>query len=89
LTLSPLGVAYTGSFTITAVGGPVSYSVSVPAGEVYLSLSARTGTLKAGGTAVISVTVIPNPTGPPPAYYNTVTINPGGITVVIYYPPSG
>jgi RNA polymerase sigma factor (sigma-70 family) len=89
LTQSPLGVAYTGSFTVTAVGGPVSYSISVPTGEVYLSLSALTGNLKAGGTRVISVTVVPNPAGPPPAYYNTVTVNPGQISVTVYYPPSG
>jgi len=86
---SPLGLAFTGSFTISATGGPVLYSISVPAAEVYLSLSVSTGTLKAGGTRVISVTVIPNPLGPPPAHYNTVTVNPGGVTVVIYYPPSG
>ena len=62
----------------------------MPTGEqVYLSLSSVTGTIKAGRTRVITATVVPNPNGPPPAYYNTLTINPGGVTVVVEYPPSG
>jgi hypothetical protein len=90
LAQSSPGGPYTGAFTITTVGGPVSYSISVPASEqAYLSMSTLNGTIKAGGTRVITATVLPNPNGPQPAYYNAVTISPGGITVVVYYPPSG
>src|SRR5215469_8987355 len=90
LAQSVLGGPYTGTFTLTAAGGPVSYDILVPAGEqIYLSLSSVAGTIKAGGTRVVTATVVPNPNGPPPAYYNTVTIDPGGVTVVVEYPPSG
>jgi RNA polymerase sigma factor (sigma-70 family) len=90
LTQPATGGPYSGSFTITAVGGPVSYSISMPAGEQpYLSLSQPAGTLQAGETQAITVTVVPNPNGPPPAFYNQVTVDPGGIAVTILYPPSG
>jgi hypothetical protein len=90
LTQPATGGPYTGSFTLTAAGGPVSFSISVPAAEqAYLSLSSLKGTIKAGESLVIAVTMIPNPTGPAPAYYNTVTVDPSGVTVVVYYPPSG
>jgi len=75
---------------ITAVGGPVSYSISLPAGEQsYLSLSQLAGKLQAGETQAIVATVVANPNGPPPAFYNTVTLDPGGVIVVVEYPPSG
>jgi RNA polymerase sigma factor (sigma-70 family) len=90
LTQSALGGPYGGTLTITAQGGPVSYSISVPSAErPYLSLSPLTGTLTASQSKVISVTVIPVPNGPRPAYANQVTVDPGGISVLIEYPPSG
>jgi hypothetical protein len=90
LAQSATGGPYTGTFALTAVGGPVSYSISVPAAEQpYLSFSQLTGTVDAGLTQVVTATVVPNPNGPPPSFYNPVTINPGGITVVVEYPPSG
>jgi RNA polymerase sigma factor (sigma-70 family) len=90
LAQSTSGGPYTGTFTITAVGGPVSYSISMPVAEqAYVTMSKSGGTLKAGASLAITATVIPSPNVPPPAYYNTVTFNPGGITVVVYYPPSG
>jgi hypothetical protein len=62
----------------------------VPSGEqVYLTLSPLGGTLKAGASGVITATLVPDPNGPPPAYYNPVTIDPGGITITLVYPPSG
>jgi RNA polymerase sigma factor (sigma-70 family) len=85
LTTSLLG-PYTGTFTLIAVGGPVSYSIAVPASEqAYFSLSPLSGTLQAGVTQPITVTV----TGRPPNFSNPVTIDPGGITVILDYPPSG
>jgi len=90
LTQPAAGGPYTGSIMITAVGGPVSYSISMPAGEQsYLSLSQLAGKLQAGETQAIVATVVANPNGPPPAFYNTVTLDPGGVIVVVEYPPSG
>jgi len=90
LTQSPLGGPYAGTFTITAQGGPLSYSISVPASEqAYLSLNPVSGTLKAGSSRVVTATVTPSPNGPPPAYFNTVIVDPGGVSVALLYPPSG
>ena len=90
LTQSPLGGPYTGSFTLTAQGGPVTYSISMSSTEqAYLSLSPLTGTLQAGTSQVITATVTPNPNGPRPLFSNPVTVEPGGITVIVEYPPSG
>jgi RNA polymerase sigma factor (sigma-70 family) len=90
LTQSPLGGPYSGSFTISAQGGPVTYSISVPGSEQpYLSLSPLTGTLKAGASRLITATLTPSPNGPPPAFSNPVTIDPGALTVILEYPPSG
>jgi RNA polymerase sigma factor (sigma-70 family) len=87
---SPLGGPYTGTFTLTAQGGPVTYSILVPASEqAYLSLSPLTGTLQAGTSQVITATLTPNPNGPRPAYSNSLTVEPGGINVTVDYPPSG
>ncbi|HTA01687.1 MAG TPA: sigma-70 family RNA polymerase sigma factor [Streptosporangiaceae bacterium] len=87
---SPLGGPYIGTFTLTAQGGPVTYSILVPASEqAYLSLSPLTGTLQAGTSQVITATLTPNPNGPRPAYSNPLTVEPGGINVTVDYPPSG
>jgi RNA polymerase sigma factor (sigma-70 family) len=87
---SPLGGPYTGTFTLTAQGGLVTYSISVPASEqAYLSLSPLTGTLQAGTSQLIKATLTPNPNGPRPAYSNPVTVEPGALTVTVDYPPSG
>jgi RNA polymerase sigma factor (sigma-70 family) len=84
------GGLYTGTFTITAQGGPVSYTISVPAAEqAYLSLSPLTGRLKAGTSQLITATLTPNPNGPRPAFSNPVTVEPGAVTVILEYPPSG
>jgi RNA polymerase sigma factor (sigma-70 family) len=90
LTQSSLGGPYTGTFTLTAQGGSVTYSISVPSTEqAYLSLSPLTGTLQAGTSQVITATLTPNPNGPRPLFSNAVTVEPGGITVTVDYPPSG
>jgi RNA polymerase sigma factor (sigma-70 family) len=90
LTQSPLGGPYTGTFTLTAQGGPASYSISVATSEkAYLSLTPVSGTLKAGSSRVITATVTPSPNGPPPAYFNMVTVDPGDVSVILLYPPSG
>ncbi len=90
LTQSAPGATYTGTFTITAQGGPVSYAISVPSSEqAYLSLSPLTGTIKSGASQVIAATLTPDPNGPRPAFANPVAIDPGAVSVVLEYPPSG
>ena len=68
---------YTATFTLTAVGGPVTYSISPPSSDV--TLTPATGTIKAGQQQVITVTA-----DSAAGYYYTATISPGSITVTIY-----
>jgi RNA polymerase sigma factor (sigma-70 family) len=90
LVQSPLGGRYSGTFTITAVGGPVTYSIALSTAEQsYLTLSPLTGNLAAGQQQTITADLTPNPNGPRPLFYNPVTLTPGGATVVLEYPPSG
>jgi RNA polymerase sigma factor (sigma-70 family) len=74
-------VPATGTFTLTAVGGPVTYSIKVPTTD--LALSPLSGTLSAGQQQVISVTA--SATAATLEY--TVTVNPGDIAVTIYNTP--
>jgi len=86
---SPTGGSSTGAFTLTASGGPVTFAIVVPASESYLSVSPASGKLSAGQSLQVTVTLTPNPTGPAPASSNTLTVNPGGITVTVQYSPAG
>jgi len=72
------GGPFTGTFTLTASGGPVSYSITVPTS---LSASPMSGTLKAGQTVTITVTGNGDDEQP-----TTLTVNPGGIQVTVEYP---
>ncbi len=83
------GGPYSGTLTITAEGGPVTYAITVPGTESYLGLSPASGKLAAGQGQVLTVTLVPNPNGPRPMFDNTVTVNPGGLVVTVYYPPAG
>jgi hypothetical protein len=86
---SPQTPPYTGTFMLTAMGGPVTYSVSVPSSEQpYMTITPASGTLGAGQQQVMTVTVS-STANPKPPYRNTATVNPGGIVVIIYYTPSG
>jgi hypothetical protein len=86
----PLVVAspspYSATFTITAQGGPVAYSISAP-GEPYLIITPATGQLQPGQQAQVTVSVTANASPPPPGF-PTVTIEPGNIVITIYYKPS-
>jgi RNA polymerase sigma factor (sigma-70 family) len=78
---------YTGSFQITAVGGPVSgYSIEDPAPSGDLSISPSGGSLSSGATATITMSV---PPGSGLAYETDLTVDPGGLTIVVDYPPAG
>lgn len=79
-----------GAFALTAVGGPVRYAITVPSAEQsYLTLTPAGGTLAAGQHVQVTVTVTPVPGSSPPAYFNTAAVNPGSVTITIYYEPSG
>jgi RNA polymerase sigma factor (sigma-70 family) len=76
IVLSLLGPA---TFTISASGGPVSWSISEPSSLLgKVNVSPASGTLQAGQTAKVSVTV-----NGLASVDSTLTINPGGHTVTI------
>jgi RNA polymerase sigma factor (sigma-70 family) len=87
LTQATEGGPYTGSFTLTATGGPVRYSItdSLTAGE--LSISPASGSLTAGRT--VTVTLSAPATGGPPSFETPITVDPGSISITVEYPPSG
>ena len=77
------GVPATASFTITASGGTVSYSITDPAPPGDLAVSPSAGSLSAGTSVTVSVTVS-STTGL--ASETDLTVNPGGLTVAVSYP---
>ncbi|HEY3882763.1 MAG TPA: sigma-70 family RNA polymerase sigma factor [Trebonia sp.] len=82
---SPLGGPPSGSFTLTANGAQISFSIVVPAGdEPDLVVSPTSGTLAAGASVTISVTW--NSTSP---LSTSVSVDPGGLAVGIDYSNSG
>jgi RNA polymerase sigma factor (sigma-70 family) len=87
LAVSPSSVTLSGSpatasFTITASGGTVSYSIDNPA-PGNLAVSPSAGTLSAGQSVTVSVTVSSS-TGL--ASETDLTVNPGGLTVAVLDP---
>ena len=85
---SSSGGPYTGQFTITAQGGPVSgFSIGDPAPAGDLSISPSSGgTIAAGQSVTITVSVA---SSAGLAHETDLTVDPGGLTVVIDYPPAG
>jgi hypothetical protein len=77
----PGGTSESGSFTLTASGGTVSYSIAVPSGLSGLVVSPASGTLTAGSSVTITVTW--NSTSPITA---GLSISPGPLTVTVEYP---
>ena len=67
----------TGTFTLTAKGGPVS-SYSISGGGGQLTVAPSSGTIAAGGSVTITVTATSLI-----AIDTTLTINPGGQTVTV------
>jgi RNA polymerase sigma factor (sigma-70 family) len=77
------GAPYTATFTLKAIGGPVTYSISIPPGaQPYLAVAPASGTLKAGQEQVITVTA-----SAAAGLEYLVTVNPGGYMVLIYNTP--
>jgi hypothetical protein len=74
-----LSAAGTGSFTLTAQGGPVSYSIMPGAGLLgNVSASPSSGSLAAGQSVTISVT-----SSSLVSLDGTLTVNPGGIAITV------
>jgi hypothetical protein len=72
-------VGSSASFTLTANGGPVSWSISVPSGLLgSVAVSQQSGTLEAGQSVRITVTG----TGIA-SVGSQLTISPGGQTVTV------
>jgi RNA polymerase sigma factor (sigma-70 family) len=76
-------VGSSATFTLTAEGGPVSFSITGPTG---LSVSPASGNLASGQTVTITVTAVGNG---PPFFVNDLTVNPGGQSVEVDFPPEG
>jgi RNA polymerase sigma factor (sigma-70 family) len=86
LTQSAEGGPYTGSFTLTAAGGPVTFSITSPVPASELSISPASGSLAAG--QAVTVTLSAPAQGGPPTDLTPLTVDPGGLTVEVFYPPS-
>jgi hypothetical protein len=68
-----------GTIVLTAQGGPVSYSITIPPGhQGELTVTPSSGSLAADASATITVTAVS--TG---ALNVPVTVDPGGQTVVV------
>jgi hypothetical protein len=61
----------------------VSFTITGPTG---LSVSPASGNLASGQTVTITVTAVGNG---PPFFVNDLTVNPGGQTVEVDFPPEG
>ena len=88
VTLISSGGTYTGEFTITAQGGAVSgYSIvdPAPAGDLSISPSSG-GTIQAGQSVTITVSVASTEGL---AFETDLSVDPGNLTVIVDYPPSG
>jgi hypothetical protein len=84
---SSSGGAYTGTFTLTAQGGPVSgFTILDPAPAGDLSIAPSTAALQDGQTVTITVTVT---SSAGLAFETDLTVDPGGLTIAIDYPPAG
>jgi hypothetical protein len=78
LARSPNG-AFTGTFMLTASGGPVAFTITAPPG---LSVSPPSRSLPAGQSITVTVTASSQP---PPS--SVLTVNPGSVTVTVLAPP--
>ena len=81
LQVPPNGGIPAGSFTLTANGGPVAYSISLPAGTApTLSVTPQSGTLAAGQTQTITVTWSAET-----SLNAQLAISPGGLSVSVSF----
>jgi RNA polymerase sigma factor (sigma-70 family) len=86
--LGTSGGAYTGEFTLTAQGGPVSgFTIEdpAPAGDLLIMPSSGS-TIQAGQSVTVTVTVTSD-SGL--AFETDLTVQPGNLTIAVEYPPAG
>jgi hypothetical protein len=76
------GVTWSGTFTLTAAGGPVSFTIRAPAA---FTVSPARGTVRPGSPVTVTVSVVAS--GRVPAL-STLTVRPGGLAVLIEFPPA-
>jgi RNA polymerase sigma factor (sigma-70 family) len=81
------GLPPTGSFTLTANGGPVmAFTVTIPAAYAAdLTVTPVTGALAAGQTVQVTVTLRKGYRG---QLQSQLTVDPGGLAVTVVYRPS-
>jgi RNA polymerase sigma factor (sigma-70 family) len=85
LHLNPARLAYTGSFTLTAQGGPISsFRISNPE-PLDLAIRPSTGSLASGQTVTVRLTVL----APLRVFASQLALNPGPQAVIVHYPPAG
>jgi RNA polymerase sigma factor (sigma-70 family) len=81
LAVPPSGGAPSGSFTLTAGGGPVSYTITVPAQyAAQLAVSPSSGSLASGASVTISLTWQSTA-----ALQTALSVGPGGQAVSVSY----
>ena len=84
LHLNPAGLAYVGSFTLTAQGGPISsFRIGNP-DPLDLAIKPITGSLAPGQTVTIRLTVL----APLRVFASQLALNPGPRMVIVRYPPA-
>jgi len=84
LHLNRAGLAYVGSFTLTAQGGPISsFRISNP-DPLDLAIKPSTGSLASGKTVTVRLTVL----APLRVFASRLALNPGPQTVIVHYPPA-
>jgi hypothetical protein len=73
-----------GSFTLTAVGGPVlDYTITIPAGaDGLLTAAPASGVLATGQSVTVTLTL-----ARPDAFDQTIVIDPGSLPVTVTYSP--
>jgi RNA polymerase sigma factor (sigma-70 family) len=79
---SAAAVAWSGTFTLTATGGPVFYVVTAPA---IFTVSPAFGTVVPGHPVNLTVSVTASKTVP---LLSTLTVDHGGLAVTIEFPPA-
>jgi RNA polymerase sigma factor (sigma-70 family) len=84
LHLNPAGLAYVGSFTLTAQGGPISsFRIGNP-DPLDLAIRPGTGSLAPGQTVTVRLTVL----APLRVFASRLALHPGPQTVIVHYPPA-
>jgi hypothetical protein len=84
LHLNPAGLAYVGSFTLTAQGGPISsFRIGNP-DPLDLAIRPSAGSLAPGQTVTVRLTVL----APLRVFASQLALNPGPQTVIVHYPPA-